>query len=85
MRMTIPRSQGRQPFYDARKSAWGDLFPHPPKNPPQERQSFSKKVQKQATGFEIGKRRNTNRKKEPIMYEGLSSTKPEKKSRQAKS
>ncbi|TFK26729.1 3-methyl-2-oxobutanoate hydroxymethyltransferase [Coprinopsis marcescibilis] len=37
MRMTVPRSQGKQPYYDARKSSWGDLFPHPPKNAPQER------------------------------------------------
>ncbi|KAF8347029.1 mitochondrial small ribosomal subunit Rsm22-domain-containing protein [Amanita rubescens] len=37
MRMTIPRSQGKQPYYDARKSSWGDLFPHQPKNPAQER------------------------------------------------
>ncbi|KAJ7687437.1 mitochondrial small ribosomal subunit Rsm22-domain-containing protein [Mycena rosella] len=37
MRMTIPRSQGKQPFYDARKSDWGDIFPHAPKNPPQVR------------------------------------------------
>jgi ribosomal protein RSM22 (predicted rRNA methylase) len=35
--MTIPKSQGKQPYYDARKSAWGDIFPHPPKNAPQER------------------------------------------------
>jgi ribosomal protein RSM22 (predicted rRNA methylase) len=37
MRMTIPKSQGKQPYYDARKSSWGDIFPHAPKNPPQER------------------------------------------------
>ncbi|KAJ7665334.1 Rsm22-domain-containing protein [Mycena polygramma] len=37
MRMTVPKSQGKQPFYDARKSSWGDIFPHEPKNPPQER------------------------------------------------
>lgn len=37
MRMTIPRSQGKQPYYDARKSGWGDIFPHLPKNPAQER------------------------------------------------
>jgi ribosomal protein RSM22 (predicted rRNA methylase) len=37
MRMTIPRSQGKQPYYDARKSGWGDIFPHPPKNSAQER------------------------------------------------
>lgn len=28
----IPRSQGKQEYYDARKSAWGDLFPHEPRN-----------------------------------------------------
>ncbi|PFH52318.1 hypothetical protein AMATHDRAFT_140364 [Amanita thiersii Skay4041] len=37
LRMTIPKSQGKQPFYDARKSAWGDIFPHAPKKPGQER------------------------------------------------
>ncbi|OCH90069.1 Rsm22-domain-containing protein, partial [Obba rivulosa] len=37
MRMIIPKSQGKQPYYDARKSAWGDLWPHDPKNAPQER------------------------------------------------
>lgn len=39
MRLTIPRSQGKQPFYDARKSTWGDIFPHEPKNRPQEKHS----------------------------------------------
>jgi ribosomal protein RSM22 (predicted rRNA methylase) len=28
----IPKSQGKQEYYDARKSVWGDLFPHDPKN-----------------------------------------------------
>ncbi|KAH9050521.1 Rsm22-domain-containing protein [Lactarius hengduanensis] len=37
LRMTVPKSQGNQPYYDARKSAWGDTFPHEPKNPPQVR------------------------------------------------
>ena len=36
MRLIIPKSQGKQPYYDARKSGWGDIFPHEPKNPPQE-------------------------------------------------
>ncbi|KAG9013377.1 37S ribosomal protein S22 [Tulasnella sp. JGI-2019a] len=31
-RITIPRSQGKQAYHDARKSSWGDIFPHPPKN-----------------------------------------------------
>lgn len=33
-RMIIPKSQGKIPYRDARKSAWGDLFPHASKNPP---------------------------------------------------
>ncbi|KAH9081796.1 Rsm22-domain-containing protein [Lactarius deliciosus] len=37
LRMTVPKSQGKQPYYDARKSTWGDTFPHEPKNPPQVR------------------------------------------------
>lgn len=37
MRVTIPKSQGKQPYYDARKSAWGDIFPHPSKNKEVER------------------------------------------------
>lgn len=31
-RMTIPKSQGKIPYHDARKAAWGDLFPHNSKN-----------------------------------------------------
>lgn len=34
MRMTYPRSQGKQIYYDARKSSWGDIFPHAPKHQP---------------------------------------------------
>jgi hypothetical protein len=34
MRLTFPRSQGKQIYYDARKSGWGDLFPHVPKHRP---------------------------------------------------
>jgi ribosomal protein RSM22 (predicted rRNA methylase) len=33
-RVIVPRSQGKQIYYDARKSKWGDLWPHPPKNNP---------------------------------------------------
>ena len=46
MRMTIPRSQGKQPYYDARKSSWGDIFPHQPKNPAQERDLRPKSKEK---------------------------------------
>lgn len=31
-RHTIPKSQGKQEYYDARKVKWGDSFPHAPKN-----------------------------------------------------
>ncbi|KAK4055721.1 37S ribosomal protein S22 [Microbotryomycetes sp. JL201] len=41
-RHTIPKSQGRQPYYDARKVAWGDTFPHAPKNGPQLSPSVTK-------------------------------------------
>ncbi|KZV82844.1 hypothetical protein EXIGLDRAFT_333664 [Exidia glandulosa HHB12029] len=33
-RLTISRSRGKQEFYDARKSSWGDSFPHEPTIPP---------------------------------------------------
>ncbi|KAJ7361271.1 mitochondrial small ribosomal subunit Rsm22-domain-containing protein [Mycena albidolilacea] len=58
MRMTVPKSQGKQPFYDARKSSWGDIFPHPPKNPPQERVQVQREKgrETQVRGADIGKR-----------------------------
>ncbi|KIJ36933.1 hypothetical protein M422DRAFT_33984 [Sphaerobolus stellatus SS14] len=34
MRLTYPRSQGKQIYHDARKASWGDIFPHEPKNAP---------------------------------------------------
>lgn len=60
MRMTIPKSQGKQAYYDARKSNWGDIFPHPPKNPPQVRmQSSDGKTT--IKGGDIGKRERRTR------------------------
>ncbi|KAI0323089.1 mitochondrial small ribosomal subunit Rsm22-domain-containing protein [Amylostereum chailletii] len=60
IRMTIPKSQGKQPYYDARKSDWGDIFPHEPKNPSQVRyQPVRAKLQGGTTptkGADIGKR-----------------------------
>ncbi|EFP80844.2 37S ribosomal protein S22 [Puccinia graminis f. sp. tritici] len=32
-RLTVPRSQGKQAYYDARKTFWGDSWPHGSKNP----------------------------------------------------
>ncbi|KAJ7922850.1 mitochondrial small ribosomal subunit Rsm22-domain-containing protein [Mycena leptocephala] len=58
MRMTVPKSQGKQPFYDARKSGWGDIFPHEPKNRPQERIQSQRVKGKEVPvrGGDIGKR-----------------------------
>lgn len=60
MRITIPKSQGKQPFYDARKSNWGDLFPHEPKNAPQVRYQPTRAKRQGGTtateGVNIGKR-----------------------------
>lgn len=60
MRMTIPKSQGKQPFYDARKSEWGDIFPHEPKNAPQVRYQPTRAKGPAGTtatkGADIGKR-----------------------------
>jgi ribosomal protein RSM22 (predicted rRNA methylase) len=76
MRLTIPRSQGKQEFYDARKSSWGDIFPHPPKNPPQERYQPSNIKRNGGTtptsGADIGKRGDPDRKKDATSYDMLS-------------
>ena len=72
MRMTIPKSQGKQAFYDARKSDWGDIFPHAPKNAPQERhQPARAKRDALIKGADIGKRSNL-RNKAPESYESVS-------------
>ena len=73
LRMTIPKSQGKQPYYDARKSEWGDMFPHPPKNRPQERfQALKGKgaAEPEVQGADIGKRKVKGMKK-PVTYEAI--------------
>ncbi|KAG6813991.1 hypothetical protein H0H92_004484 [Tricholoma furcatifolium] len=72
MRLTIPKSQGKQPFYDARKSSWGDSFPHAPKNAPQERfePTRAKRQDANVKGSDIGKRKRA--KKDTISYEAVS-------------
>ncbi|KIL01021.1 hypothetical protein PAXRUDRAFT_821028 [Paxillus rubicundulus Ve08.2h10] len=75
MRLTIPKSQGKQAFYDARKSSWGDIFPHPPKNKPIERfqplQAASKSgvVPEETEGSHIGKRSKGRDKKKDNLDE----------------
>lgn len=73
MRLTIPRSQGKQPFYDARKSSWGDIFPHPPKNRPLER-SMPVNPKKPSSGEDIGKRRDSYKSRERLSYEAVADT-----------
>ena len=72
MRMTIPKSQGKQAYYDARKSDWGDIFPHAPKNAPQERhQPARAKRDALIKGEDIGKR-GSSQNKTSNSYEALS-------------
>ncbi|KAG6334024.1 hypothetical protein ID866_5067 [Astraeus odoratus] len=76
MRLTIPKSQGKQPFYDARKSSWGDLFPHPPKNKPVERFQHAKNTNKDGPkqGQDIRKRakgRDQQGRTEEKSYEAM--------------
>jgi ribosomal protein RSM22 (predicted rRNA methylase) len=71
MRLTIPKSQGKQAFYDARKSSWGDIFPHSPKIKPLERDQPKMRKQHngvQATGGDIGKRKDVFKNKERPGY-----------------
>ncbi|CCM03775.1 uncharacterized protein FIBRA_05922 [Fibroporia radiculosa] len=82
MRMTVPKSQGKQPYYDARKSNWGDIFPHAPKNAPQERYqpSRAKGATTPAKGEDIGKRRKAY--PQAVDYAQLSAEIEEQKRRQ---
>lgn len=85
MRMTIPRSQGKQAYYDARKSGWGDIFPHPPKNPPQERHQPQRNKRDGGTipaeGADIGKRSKSDKKRDRASYDVLSEAIKEKRKR----
>lgn len=69
MRLTIPKSQGKQAYYDARKSEWGDIFPHEPKNPPQIRYQPTRAKRAGGTdatqGRDIGKRDGGKEMKDP--------------------
>jgi len=81
--LTIPKSQGKQPFYDARKSSWGDIFPHAPKNPPLVRYQpkSHRKGQPPSTGGDIGKRKDSFKERERPSYEKVAEYVQEKKKR----
>ena len=82
--MTIPKSQGKQPFYDARKSVWGDIFPHEPKNPPQVRQQPARPGHTPSQGQDIGKRRHMQGKVKQKSYGELAEDIKEKRREQRK-
>ncbi|KAF9015763.1 hypothetical protein BDQ17DRAFT_1341618, partial [Cyathus striatus] len=77
MRMTIPKSQGKQPFYDARKSSWGDLFPHESKNRPQER--CDTVACGSGKGYDIGKRKSARKPKQRAAYDDIAADIKEKR------
>lgn len=45
-RIVVPKSQGRQIYYDARKCRWGDLWPHASKHKPVPIETLSVKTKK---------------------------------------
>ncbi|KAL0577279.1 37S ribosomal protein S22 [Marasmius crinis-equi] len=71
MRLTVPKSQGKQPFYDARKSNWGDIFPHETKNKPQVRFPAGARDNNFRKGSDIGKRNDSFREKSKTSYEAV--------------
>jgi len=74
MRQTIPKSQGKQAYYDARKSTWGDIFPHKSKNKEVERYRPPVDGASVRKGNDIGKRgMNQDGKKIKYSYEKLES------------
>lgn len=54
-RLTITKAQGKQVYYDARKSSWGDLWPFGSRKPPIKREVVFK--EDMARGGKIGMRR----------------------------
>ena len=74
----FPRSQGKQPYYDARKSGWGDIFPHDPKNRPQERFQ-PEDVKKPIKNSHIGKRSKTPKRMGEHSYSKLAESLNEKR------
>jgi ribosomal protein RSM22 (predicted rRNA methylase) len=81
MRLTIPKSQGKQPYYDARKSNWGDLFPHKPKNKPIER--YQSVHAKYDNTTDIGKRKSRfDNNQGGVSYEKLGADIKDRKKRE---
>ncbi|KAF9567870.1 hypothetical protein CPC08DRAFT_655961 [Agrocybe pediades] len=87
MRLTIPKSQGKQPYYDARKSSWGDIFPHAPKNRPVEYLGLKPREKRDdegddgdfLSGRDIGKRKDSFEEGKHRTYSGIAENLREKK------
>ncbi|KAG8731298.1 37S ribosomal protein S22 [Ceratobasidium sp. 428] len=63
-RITIPKSQGKQAYYDARKANWGDAFPHAPRIPPQIRTRGIRRLGPFVPNDEAGKEDETRQTKD---------------------
>ncbi|ORY91654.1 mitochondrial small ribosomal subunit Rsm22-domain-containing protein [Leucosporidium creatinivorum] len=85
-RHTIPKSQGRQAYYDARKVAWGDSFPHAPKNGPQPAPAAIASAAQEAAGAKdkFGKGKSKVRSKKAERAEGRDWDRPVKEGRRKK-
>ena len=70
MRITITKSQGKQPYYDARKSRWGDIFPHRPKKRALVR-FIPHNPRKPSSGEDIGKRGESHKDRQRLSYEAI--------------
>lgn len=72
MRLTITKSQGKQIFYDARKSTWGDIFPHPPRSRALVRfVPDNSTLAQPLSGKDIGKRVDSHKERERLSYEAI--------------
>ena len=70
MRLNIPKSQGKQPYFDARKSTWGDIFPHPPRSRALVRFVPDNSTQP-LSGKDIGRRKDSHKERERLSYEAI--------------
>ncbi|KAF9172703.1 37S ribosomal protein S22 [Mortierella sp. AD010] len=56
-RIIIPKSQGKIQYRDARKSMWGDLFPHVPKNSPVRKETVKNMLDDEEDGVDKSAKR----------------------------
>ncbi|KAG9122277.1 37S ribosomal protein S22 [Ceratobasidium sp. 392] len=71
-RITIPKSQGKQAYYDARKANWGDAFPHAPRIVPKVRTRGIRRLGPFVPNDEAGKDNATKQTKDKERSKGKS-------------